>query len=131
MRKLSNNRKGLIFIIGLLLIFFVFDKTESLFYRSQNKKNHNIEYSATTKGTKGGAYVAAKQFIKQKLKAPSTAEFESVTQSKITDLGNGVYYVHIKVDVQNDYGVMLQKTFSVEVECTGKDQWMCNEIQEY
>ncbi len=137
MKNLTYNQRGFLVILGVIAVIFIIslvDKQINSPNNSSSNQTDNIPgmYDETKPlGTKGGAYVAAKKFIKQRLKAPSTAKFESVTKCKITDVGNNIFYVHIKVDAQNSYGAMIRKTFSVEVECTGEDYWKCNEIQEY
>lgn len=60
------------------------------------------------------AYFAAKESIKEVLKAPSTAEFADYSDSYIRREGN-TFYVDSYVDSQNSFGAMLRKKFRVKI----------------
>ena len=63
------------------------------------------------------AYNYAKEFIKENLKAPSTAEFPSSYEKKnhVTNLGNGEYLIRSWVDSQNDFGAMIRSRWSCKI----------------
>jgi hypothetical protein len=56
------------------------------------------------------AYVCAVDGAREKLKAPSTAKFASITDSEVINK-NGLYYVKAYVDSQNGFGAMLRTAF--------------------
>jgi len=60
-----------------------------------------------------GARVAAKLFVKDRLKAPSTARFGTLTATESYD---GSYLVSGYVDSQNSFGAMIRTYFSCTVE---------------
>jgi hypothetical protein len=78
-----------------------------------------------------GAWVMAKQFVVQRLKAPSTADFGSVfgdyqdPEACATYLGDAKYRCVGWVDAQNSFGAKLRNPFTVEVEYTGSGNWRC------
>jgi hypothetical protein len=67
------------------------------------------------------AYNYAKDFIKDRLKSPSTAEFPGTFEKKnhVTDLGNGVYQINSWVDSQNGFGAMIRSRWSCRISFIG------------
>lgn len=61
------------------------------------------------------AYVMSQNFVKAKLVAPSTAEFPSFSDVKITKSGECKFTVIEYVDSQNSFGAMLRTTYSADV----------------
>jgi hypothetical protein len=63
------------------------------------------------------AYNYAEDFVKQKLKSPSTAVFPEVSEKNehITDLGSGKYKIDSWVDSQNGFGAMVRTNFSCTI----------------
>ena len=72
----------------------------------------------TPKSTEPDMYevvTMAEYFVKQNLKAPSTAEFCPVREAKIGRLGNNEYEVTGYVDAQNSFGAMIRSTYYVKM----------------
>jgi uncharacterized protein YceK len=70
-------------------------------------------------GDKYAAQVMCEKFVKQQLKAPATAEFDS---------GPGVqsgkaWVVEGTVDSENSFGAMLRNDFRCKVKYLGNDEW--------
>jgi hypothetical protein len=63
------------------------------------------------------AYNYAEDFVKQKLKSPSTAIFPGISEKNehIIDLGSGKYKINSWVDSQNGFGAMLRTNFSCTI----------------
>jgi len=72
-------------------------------------------------------YVQAQQFVRQGLKAPSTAEFPFDPISVGTD-GNGLYQVESYVDSQNSFGAMIRSHWMLNMRPVG-DKWMLETMQ--
>jgi hypothetical protein len=71
-----------------------------------------------------GAFVMSQQFLKDRLKAPSTAKFPLYDAACVTDLGDGRYKVTSYVDAQNSFGAMLRTRYvCVLRKSTDGDQW--------
>lgn len=73
-----------------------------------------------------GAFVMAQEFIKQKLKAPSTADFPSIVDSgvsvsKTSSGGKCAFRVRTPVDAENSFGAKLREHFTVELKPDGED----------
>lgn len=73
--------------------------------------------STPTQGDKYEAYDVCQKFVSQRLRAPGSAKFPSLTASGVTavDLGGGRYSVNAYVDSQNGFGALLRMTFACEV----------------
>jgi len=76
--------------------------------------NDNTDYRY---GQEMLAYNYAEDFVKQGLKAPSTAKFPSLTEKSQSVKNNydGSYKIDSWVDSQNAFGVMIRKNFSCTV----------------
>lgn len=63
------------------------------------------------------AYSYAEDFVKQRLKSPSTAEFPGLFEKAdhITELGNDEYLINSWVDSQNGFGAMIRSKFSCKI----------------
>ena len=66
--------------------------------------------SSSTDTNKILAYNYAEDFVKQRLKSPSTAEFPSLFEKAdhITELGNEEYRINSWVDSQNGFGATIR-----------------------
>jgi hypothetical protein len=69
-----------------------------------------------------GAWVVCEDFVRQRLRAPSTAEFPSAWSDNsrfVTDLGGGKFRVSAYVDAQNGFGAQIRNNFVCTVQWTG------------
>jgi len=73
--------------------------------------------SSSVEPSKFLAYNYAEDFIEQRLKSPSTAEFPGVSEKNghITDLGGGEYQINSWVDSQNGFGAMIRSNWSCKI----------------
>src|ERR1022692_14119 len=73
------------------------------------------------------AYVMAKQFIRERLKAPGSAEFPSQVwnegEVRKTKLENGGYRVSAWVEAQNSFGAKLRTNWVCELKRESGDSW--------
>lgn len=68
------------------------------------------------------AGLAARYYVKQTLKSPSTASFSEITVSPVRNSPNK-FNVSGFVDSQNDFGGIVRSPFFCDIEYKGKDQW--------
>ena len=68
------------------------------------------------------SYSYARDFIKQNLKSPSTAEFPSFTEVNHKYLGNCTHNITGDVNAQNSFGAMLRNKFNVTVRYDKKEK---------
>jgi len=79
-----------------------------------------------TEDNKSMAYIMMEDFVKQRLKAPSTAEFPGVFDGKldhVTALGNQTYRIVSYVDAQNSFGAKIRTKFVGEIKQMSADRW--------
>jgi len=72
-------------------------------------------------------YVQAQQFVKQTLKAPSTARFPLDPIHVGTD-GNGLYQAEGYVDAENSFGAPIRSHWMLNMRPVG-DKWMLETMQ--
>jgi len=72
-----------------------------------------------------GAYLAAKKFVGQNLKSPSTAKFAKYGDENTSVTSNGNQFsVRLWVDAQNTLGAMVREIFLVEmIYDSASDSW--------
>lgn len=63
------------------------------------------------------ADIICRDSVKNNLKAPSTAKFQSFLDDYIGYQGKGKFEVQTKVDAENSFGAMLRSTFDCKVQC--------------
>lgn len=102
---MRNKTLHLFSIITIVIfIFFAFGSGDS-------------DSSTSTEHSNFLAYNYAEDFIEQRLKSPSTAEFPGVSEKNnhITDLGGGEYQINSWVDSQNSFGAMIRTKWSCKI----------------
>jgi hypothetical protein len=116
---------ALLFIIGFLYIvgsFFINTSPESNTQQKETVDNWKNEVD------KIAAYVMVQDFVKDRLKAPSTADFPGAfegyeVESFVSYSGNQIYSIRAWVDSENSFGAKLRINFQAEIQQTGKDEW--------
>lgn len=68
------------------------------------------------------AKIIARDFVKQRLKAPSTAKFQSTYNFAVQEQKDGSWKVQGYVDAQNSFSAMIRNNFQVVVK-KGPDHW--------
>lgn len=61
------------------------------------------------------AYIAAKKFIKEKLKSPSSAKFSHITETTVTKYNGCIFEFSGYVDAQNSFGATLREDYKIKV----------------
>lgn len=72
---------------------------------------------------KARAFRMAQQFVKERLLAPSTAEFPGYDQDSVEYLGNGTFRVSSYVDAQNAFGVKLRHHYTCVLHKSREDDY--------
>jgi hypothetical protein len=65
---------------------------------------------------------AAREFVRQRLKAPATAKFASCVEAGVAKLPSGDYTVMAWVDSQNNFGAMIRTRYLATLRPIG-DKW--------
>ena len=73
-------------------------------------------------GDSAAAFIECKDFVKARLKAPSTAKFPWFEYDATAD-DNGNWLVKSHVDSQNSFGAMLRMQYLCTVRHLGDNRW--------
>lgn len=73
--------------------------------------------------------ITAHLYVKQLLKAPSTAKFPPCDFGKVSRLGDKQYRYQSYVDAQNSFGAMVRTYYVVEMEYLGNDEWKLKDVK--
>jgi hypothetical protein len=68
--------------------------------------------------------------VKENLKAPSSADFQSYADDDVEYTGNGMFHVQTKVDAVNSFGAKLRSKFGCEVQCDVEKNCTVTEIKQ-
>ena len=68
------------------------------------------------------AGIVCEAYVKDILKAPATADFQSFLGRNVTDLGKWRYTVSSYVDSQNSFGAKIRTSFTCDVQCVGQNK---------
>lgn len=74
------------------------------------------------------AFTMAQEFVKKRLKAPSTADFPWIHDGAVRKSECGVFSVTSYVDAQNAFGAMLRTQYRATVKHVGNDNWQLVDI---
>jgi len=75
------------------------------------------------------AFLVAKEFVSQKLKAPSTAKFPNSNHAEIINTGYNRWRVTSYVDAQNTFGAMIRNNFTVLLSYNDStNEWLLENI---
>lgn len=83
--------------------------------------------AAKIEAEKFSAIATAREFVKQRLKAPSTAKFAPGRESAVAILPDGNYAVQSWVDSQNSFGAMIRTKYIAVLKPMG-DKWQLVKI---
>lgn len=67
-------------------------------------------------GDRSWAWTVAQEEVRAALKAPTSAEFPSITSANIERSGDCEFTIRAHVDAENSFGAKLRQPFSVKVE---------------
>ena len=98
----------------------------------QTTKQQKVDWS--TEDNSFLAYSVMEDFVKKRLKAPSTAKFPGMFDGKadhITQLPNQTYKITSYVDAQNSFGALIRTRFIGEVQQTGEYDWQLLSLNLY
>lgn len=76
-----------------------------------------------------GAWVMCQEFVKDRLKAPASAEFPWASEDRWKHLGDGKYLVNGYVDAQNAFGAKLRTNFVCTVQWQPDGRWKLEDLQ--
>lgn len=78
-------------------------------------------------GGPGMAFVMSQNFVRERLQAPSTAQFPHT--SNTTEIGPCEYRVAAYVDAQNAFGAMLRSDYTATMKYVGDRRWTARDVR--
>lgn len=80
-------------------------------------------------GSDGSAVSICHQFVEDRLKAPATAGFESVSEEDTTQTSDTEWIVRGHVDSENGFGANIRTEYVCTVRYNGDDNWHLVDLQ--
>lgn len=115
-------------ILGLLLLvaaLIVLIFSTSDFSKSNREPKEKV-------ANKYQAHLICSKFIEKLLKAPSTAKFESISDSDYNQLSDNQFEVWLYVDAENSFGAMLRNDYYCKVTyLPDQDKWYLDDLVNY
>jgi DNA-directed RNA polymerase subunit RPC12/RpoP len=103
-------------LMGGLIIFLGFYLKSCVFTSSDLGGSSSLSSVSSYPDDKYSLAVCAKDFIRDRLKAPSTAKFPDQDAFEIHNINPHVWKVFSYVDSQNSFGALLRTKYSVELQ---------------
>ena len=75
------------------------------------------------------AAIMCQRFVRNRLKAPSTAKFQPSRNATSRKTGDARYVVTSYVDAQNSFGATLRSTWMCDIEYTGGQNWSLRDLE--
>lgn len=69
------------------------------------------------------AFVMCQDFVRDRLKSPSTAAFPTIREARVQSVGEQEWQVRSHVDAQNSFGAELRTEWSCDIEYLGDEEW--------
>lgn len=85
--------------------------------------------SSDKEPSKLDAYVISQQFVRQQLKAPSSAQFPVYNKDMVITNDNKRFKVKSHVEAKNSFGATVRNKYVCIVTHIEKDQWELNNLQ--
>jgi len=79
--------------------------------------------SSSEKPSKIDAFFTCKEYVKNNLKAPATADFQSYYDAYVKKAGQNKYEILSYVDAQNSFGAKLRTRYICDIKYVGNDEW--------
>lgn len=122
----SSCSVGCLTMIGVIFLLAIFG---SLF--DGNDSTHTVKPDVSKKNWRQQdnstmAYIMMEDFVKQRLKAPKSAEFPGVFDGRsdhVSYLGNQKYRIISYVDAQNSFGANIRNKFIGEIKQIDENRW--------
>lgn len=121
----SGGKAGpIIILIGVLLVCLL------IYWVFSPGTNGNRRSTPTPRdpATPIGAVLMCEDFVKDRLKAPSTADFQNIYDAQSSEISTDVFVVVSHVDAENSFGAMIRTIFQCKVKYIGNDRWELLEL---
>jgi len=122
-KKQMTSLLFLVFCIGVLIWGAV--SCFGTIYGAGDKE----EASETQAPTKSDAILMCREFVREGLKSPGSADFPGSSNFKTISLGSNTYRVTSYVDAENSFGANIRTYFVCEVQYIGDGKWKLTKME--
>ena len=116
----KKRNKGCIILLVIAVLFFVLIK--SCFSTSPEEDKR-----AQLNDLKIKALVYSHSCIKEKLKAPASADFPSDLKA-VSHLNDSIFIINSYVDSQNSFGAMIRTKYTCKITIIDEDHYRCDDV---
>lgn len=130
-QKMSKGKSQALGCLGWIIIIFFVVMIWPESDDSESTRSESPKVSLQEQDNKSMAYVMCENWVKDRLKSPSTAEFPSVFSGKLDNVykDGTTYSVTSYVDSENSFGATLRTGFTCETTQTSEDEWMLESLE--
>jgi hypothetical protein len=126
-KNISTGKGCLIIIAAVIFIPLIFSKIVGVDSGSASSRGNEsgYQFGANDLSNHFMAYSIMEEYVKQRLKSPSSAEFPESRERKnhIKHLGNRKYHINSWVDSDNGFGASIRTKFVGEIKQTSQYEW--------
>ncbi len=108
-------KKGMTRIIPILFLVIIASCLIAYCAGSNNS-------SSETTDPNSDAFYMCREFVRDRLKSPKSADFGTLSEGKVK-ISNNHYFVSSYVDSENSFGANIRTQFICELSNLGGDQW--------
>lgn len=113
-KKAKTGCCGLLVILAVVIFFAV---TCSRSGADKNNKHSLME-----------AFIMSQDFVKQRLKAPASAQFATNCDEGSNQLNDSSFFIVGHVDSQNSFGALLRSNYTCRITFTDEDHARCEDL---
>ena len=114
--------------VGFIVLAVLFFIVKALFFGGDPAPKSAAKLEEDQKWS---AIVMAEKFVKNNLKAPSTAKFPLVHPKELISGGKNIWSINSYVDAQNSFGAQIRNRYRAKVMDLGNDKWKLLDLQFY
>lgn len=103
-------------LVFMILAYFSYDNTTD---------NHKTDVSTK----KVEAYTASHQFIRDRIKTPTTAEFPWSADDATTYEGDSIFVISSYVDYQNEFSAKIRSKYIAKLKYNGESKWQLLDLK--
>ncbi|CAB4218719.1 hypothetical protein UFOVP1596_38 [uncultured Caudovirales phage] len=108
--------------VVVMLIFFggwVCSRNSTIESGLKQKNTVEQKKESDTESMKTSAYIVSQDFVKARLKSPSTADFPFVQEKDGYDPASKIYTIVSHVDSQNSFGAIVRMEYAIQMKFNG------------
>lgn len=130
-KKAGRAVKVILVVFGLMFaVTVIINRIEMASDEGVQERSAPSRPSYVSEDNSTMAYIMIQDFVKDRLKSPSTAEFPGARERRqhTKRLGDGRYGINSWVESQNSFGAQIRTRFAAIIRQTGEDTWQLEQL---